>query len=329
LPGSVRVQQAASEVRRLLSGAGRAVGRAWTHRWANVRLRYAARASRVRSPRRPLIERFGRGLQHGVLAGSLAGVGWVLVTTVFVPGDGIREPGGPTASREQPQDAAGSPGDARLAGLIADSMTRAAESAARESAAPPTVGESASGGSGPAAASPSEIGADELIEEDSAPVAEAAPTEPAPAPATARLAVVRPEAVVETADSGDDDAAAADVTPTEAARLVRTFRRYYEERRVEKLVSLFADGAIENTRTGRQAIGAAYHAALTPLRSVRYELGRLRFEERSPGIRVRSPFTITYARPEQAQIVRGVAVWDIVRQGDGLEIARLTYDVHR
>jgi hypothetical protein len=113
----------------------------------------------------------------------------------------------------------------------------------------------------------------------------------------------------------------------EAAALLRTFRRHYERRDVEELVALFEDDAIENRRAGRREIAAAYQAAFESWRDVRYQLGTLRYEDLDDGIRVRSPFTITYARPSDARIVHGTAAWDIVRGDDGLRIARLSYAI--
>lgn len=119
------------------------------------------------------------------------------------------------------------------------------------------------------------------------------------------------------------------VTRDEATRFIETYRQHYENRRVSALVGLFADDAVENARIGRHAIGAAYRAALEPLGGVSYELGGLQFKQVGEGMRVESPFTIVYDGKGGTQTVTGVAAWNIVRRGDGLKIARLSYEIDR
>ncbi len=158
--------------------------------------------------------------------------------------------------------------------------------------------------------------------QDRAPLIADRPTVDAVRPSTGS-GVLTTDVRVQGADGPSDGHGV--IMPPEAAALLGTFRRHYERRDVDELVALFEDDGIENRRTGRRAIAAAYHAAFESWRDVRYQLGTLRYEDLDDGIRVRSPFTITYARPSDARIVRGTAAWDIVRGDDGLRIARLSY----
>lgn len=127
----------------------------------------------------------------------------------------------------------------------------------------------------------------------------------------------------------DAPGGAGGVARGEAAALVSTFRQHYEQRHVDELVGLFTEDGVENTRTGREAIAAAYRSALGPWRQITYRLGGLSYEDRADAIRVSSPFVITYGRPDGAQIVRGTAAWDLVRQDGDLRIAKLSYRVER
>jgi hypothetical protein len=116
---------------------------------------------------------------------------------------------------------------------------------------------------------------------------------------------------------------------SEAAALLSTFRRRYEQRDVGGLAGLFAEDGVEDWRTGRESIAAAYESALRPWQQITYRLGGLSYEDRPDAMRVTSPFVITYARRDGAQIVRGTAAWDLVRRDGGLRIARLSYRIER
>ena len=119
------------------------------------------------------------------------------------------------------------------------------------------------------------------------------------------------------------------ITRTQAAALLASFRRHYERREIDELGALFTEDAVENARRGRSAIKAAYRSALMAWRDIEYRLGRVTYEERDDAMQLRSPFVITYGRPDGGRIVRGTAAWDIVRRGDALRIARLSYEIER
>jgi len=125
-------------------------------------------------------------------------------------------------------------------------------------------------------------------------------------------------------------AALKEVTAEEALGFVELFRKRYEELDPSRLGALFAEDASENGVVGRGRIASAYEKAFGALERARYSLGRPEVRPLGPWADVTAPFTIAYrdAAGRYGEVA-GRARWWLVRDGAGLKVLRLEYEIER